>query len=36
LYPTDREILMLDTVLVAAGVGFFIFGVLYSVACDRL
>jgi len=27
---------MLDTILVAAGVGFFVIAVLYSLACDRM
>jgi hypothetical protein len=30
------EDLMLDTVLVLAGAGFFILAVLYSVACDHM
>jgi hypothetical protein len=27
---------MLDTILVAAGVGFFVIAVLYALACDRM
>jgi len=27
---------MLDTILVAAGVGFFVVAVLYVLACDRM
>jgi len=27
---------MLDTVLVAAGLGFFVVAVLYVIACDRM
>jgi len=27
---------MLDTILLAAGIGFFVLAVLYSYACDRM
>jgi len=27
---------MLDTILIAAGVGFFVIAVLYTLACDRM
>jgi hypothetical protein len=27
---------MLDTILLAAGVGFFVIAVLYTLACDRM
>jgi hypothetical protein len=32
---TRRE-LMLDIILIAAGIGFFLVALLYEVACDRL
>jgi hypothetical protein len=31
-----RALAMLDTILVAAGVGFFAVAILYVLACDRL
>jgi hypothetical protein len=31
-----RGKIMLDTILVAAGVGFFVLSVLYVVACDKM
>jgi hypothetical protein len=32
----DKEFPMLDTILVAAGVGFFAVAILYVLACDKM
>ena len=34
--PEGMEFAMLDTILIAAGLGFFVVAVLYVFACDRM
>jgi hypothetical protein len=34
--PREHGANMLDAILIAAGVGFFLLSILYAVACDRL
>jgi hypothetical protein len=36
MYACRRELLMLDVILVALGLGFFALSVGYAYACDRL
>ncbi|HUZ74434.1 MAG TPA: hypothetical protein VMU87_15730 [Stellaceae bacterium] len=33
---TEEALVMLDTILIAAGVGFFVVAVLYVLACDKM
>jgi hypothetical protein len=34
--PVQRDMVMLDTILVATAIGFFVIAVLYVLACDRM